>query len=125
MTEEQTEQAVAEVKTYVYGTKSAAVREYMRRHPKATPKVIIEALAAKGLEIKPSLINNLKYGKRAKLARTSKSDVPSDSSVRDKSLYAYMTDLKDTLHFVKSHGGTDRVKQLLEDLQHLLGRQQK
>lgn len=46
------------------GAKSQAVREYLKEHRKAGPKEIVDALKAQGIEVTPTLVSNIKYGKR-------------------------------------------------------------
>ena len=43
--------------------KSEAIRNYLSGDPKATPSVIIEALAKKGVKVSPALVSAVKYKK--------------------------------------------------------------
>ncbi len=48
--------------------KSAAVREYLKSHPTASPNEVKEALGEKGIAISTSLASNIKYTKKGKAA---------------------------------------------------------
>lgn len=45
------------------GTRSKAIREYLKSHPQAGPKEIVAALGAEGIQVTSGLVSNIKYGK--------------------------------------------------------------
>lgn len=51
------------------GTKSSAIREYMKANPEAGPTAITAALKAKGIEITPAHVSNVKAAMLKKQAK--------------------------------------------------------
>ena len=51
------------------GEKTKAVRDYLADHPEASPAEIVAELAQRGMTIKLTLANGIKYGKRRKKKR--------------------------------------------------------
>jgi hypothetical protein len=49
--------------------KSQAIREHLAKNPDASPKQIVEALAANGLQVTEGLASNVKYTSRHKVRR--------------------------------------------------------
>jgi hypothetical protein len=47
------------------GERSAAIRDYLKAHPGAGPKVVVEALAEEGVVVSKNLVSSIKYGKLA------------------------------------------------------------
>lgn len=45
------------------GARSIAVRKYLASHPKASPKVVVEALQEQGIEVSLGLVSVIKYSK--------------------------------------------------------------
>lgn len=45
------------------GSRSRAIREYLKTNPKAGPKEIVAALGAQGIPVTSGLVSNIKYGK--------------------------------------------------------------
>jgi hypothetical protein len=46
------------------GSRSSAIREYLKNNPKAGPKEVMTALGAQGIHVTRGLISNIKYGTR-------------------------------------------------------------
>src|SRR5262245_21047188 len=46
------------------GSRSSAIREYLKNNPKAGPKEVMSALGAQGIQVTRGLISNIKYGTR-------------------------------------------------------------
>ena len=52
--------------------KSQAIRDFLGNEPGATPKVIIEGLAKKGVKVSAALVSAVKYSPRASNGRRKK-----------------------------------------------------
>jgi hypothetical protein len=52
--------------------KSQAIRDYLDRHPAATPKEIVAALAGQGLDVSMGLVSVVKYGAKRKTPKGKK-----------------------------------------------------
>lgn len=48
------------------GARSQAVRDYVKKNPKATVKEVVEGLAKEGMKVSVGLVNVLKYKKARK-----------------------------------------------------------
>ena len=51
------------------GARTQAVREYLAENPDASPKSVVEGLQQKGIKVKITLVNSIKYKKPAKGAK--------------------------------------------------------
>jgi len=51
------------------GARSEAIREYLKSHPEAGPKTIIEDLKASGVVVSAALVSRIKYGKTSGTAK--------------------------------------------------------
>ncbi|MDA7979007.1 MAG: hypothetical protein MPJ50_09600 [Pirellulales bacterium] len=95
--------------------KSDKIREYRDAHPDATPKLIVEGLGKKGVEVSYALVSNILYrskngsgkkGGKGRRGRPPKATVTGADLVRLKSL-------------VDEMGGVNAVKSGLEMLEKL------
>src|ERR1051325_5445136 len=48
------------------GARTQAVRDYLSENPQASPKAVVEGLKEKGIKVKVTLVNSIKYKKPAK-----------------------------------------------------------
>ncbi len=48
------------------GARSKAVRDYLAKNRKASPKVVVSALKEQGIDVSPGLVMVIKYSKRGK-----------------------------------------------------------
>lgn len=98
------------------GARSQAVRDYLGENPSASPKEVVEGLRARGVKVKVTLVNSIKYKKPAKAVRRRA------PSLRVAARMARATDLTvDRLLEVKrladSLGGVDHVRRAIELLE--------
>ena len=51
------------------GSRSGAIRDYLKSNPKAGPKEIVAALGAQGISVTKGLVSNIKYGAKPNRGR--------------------------------------------------------
>lgn len=99
--------------------KSAAIREYLKSHPKAGPTEVCKELKKKGLTIAPALVSNVKAAmtgkKRGKKKRKGAKPGPKPGAraARDK---VSLSDLVAASDFAEKVGGVEEAKALLNAL---------
>jgi hypothetical protein len=100
------------------GAKSQAVRDYLSENPQASPKEVVEGLKAKGVTVKVTLVNSIKYKKPSK---PGKRRAPSHRMAARRSSGAAVTveQLLDVKRLADSLGGTGQVRRALETLEQL------
>ena len=109
-------------KTAPAQSKSASIREYLAKNPKANPIRIVEDLKAKGIDVSLGLANVVKYssgkqtGRRKKLVRR-RVGRPAGSSNGAGALT--LENLLETKQLVRQLGGADKVRRALDLLEQL------
>jgi hypothetical protein len=100
------------------GAKSQAVRDYLSENPQASPKEVVEGLQVKGVKVKVTLVNSIKYKKPSKTGRRR---APSHRmAVRRSSGVAVTVEhLLDVKRLADSLGGAEHVRHALETLEQL------
>jgi hypothetical protein len=100
------------------GAKSQAVRDYLSENPQASPKEVVEGLKAKGVKIKVTLVNSIKYKKPSKAARrrAPKVRMAARRSSRNGVTVEQLLEVK---RLADSLGGSEHVRQALEALEQL------
>lgn len=48
------------------GSRSKAIRDYLKEHPSASPKEVVAGLKEQGVEVKEGLVGNIKYSLKGK-----------------------------------------------------------
>jgi hypothetical protein len=100
------------------GAKSHAVREYLSANPQASPKEVVEGLKAKGVKVKVTLVNSIKYKKPSKTGRRRTTSVR--IAARRSSAAATTVDqLLEVKRLADSLGGAEHVRRALETLEQL------
>jgi hypothetical protein len=100
------------------GAKSHAVREYLSANPQASPKEVVEGLKAKGVKVKVTLVNSIKYKKPSKAGRRR---APSHrmAARRSSGVDVTVEHLLDVKRLADSLGGAEHVRRALETLEQL------
>jgi hypothetical protein len=93
--------------------KSQAIRDYLAKNPSATPSVIQEALAKKGLTVGASLISQVKY-KPASKGRRKKRGRPARASASSRRIG--LAQLVEAKALADKMGGVARARQALDML---------
>lgn len=97
------------------GSKSAAIRDYIRTNPEAKPKEIHKALTKQGVKLSLALVNAVKYSKPkspARRGRPKRREAAGGSSISAAELIA-AKELADSL------GGIEKTREALELLERL------
>jgi hypothetical protein len=100
------------------GVKSQAVREYLAENPQASPKAIVDGLKAKGIKVKVTLVNSIKYKKPSKPGRRRKS-ARRVAAQRNSSAGVTIEQLIEVKRLADSLGGVDQIRSALDMLQQL------
>jgi len=100
------------------GAKSQAVRDYLSENPQASPKEVVEGLKAKGVKVKVTLVNSIKYKKPSKAGRRR---APSHrmATRRSSGLAVTVEQLHEVKRLADSLGGMAQIRQALETLERL------
>ena len=61
------------------GSKSEAVRQYLKANPKAGPKEVVDSLKATGITVTAGLVSSIKYGGKGPRKRTAAKKRQADS----------------------------------------------
>jgi hypothetical protein len=98
------------------GARSQAVRDFLAENPRAGPKAIVDGLKAKGINVKITLVNSIKYKKPSKPGRKS----PRRHAARKShSIAVTIEQLIRVKRFADSVGGADQVRLALDTLAQL------
>ena len=100
------------------GARSQAVREYLSQNPDASPRQVVSALAAQGIDVKETLVGSIKYGKRAKTAGRKKGPGRAKPSRANGTLTS--DDLLEAKRLAERLGGIEQVRAALETLEQLI-----
>ncbi len=100
------------------GARSQAVRDYLQEHPEASPKQIVDGLKARGIKVKVTLVNSIKYKKPSKRG---KRHAPSLRVAARKSGGTELTveQLLECKRLADSLGGVEHVRKAVEMLEQL------
>jgi len=98
------------------GARSQAVRDYLAEYPQASPKEIVEGLKARGIKVKVTLVNSIKYKKPAKGGRRR---APSMRVAARKAGGTQVTidQLLEVKRLADSLGGVDHLRKAMEVLE--------
>jgi hypothetical protein len=96
------------------GAKTRAIKEYLEANPKASPKVVVEALAAQGIQVSVGLVSVTKYSKKGKTGSTG-----AKRGRKPAAGPATIEDLIDLKLFANKLGGIDATINLLNKLAQL------
>ena len=100
------------------GARTQAVREYLAENPQASPKAVVEGLKAKGVKVKVTLVNSIKYKKPAKAGRR-RAPALRVAARKARSAGVTIEQLIEVKRLADSLGGADQVRQALEALTQL------
>jgi len=98
------------------GERTQAVRDYLAENPGATPKSVVEGLAQKGIKVKITLVNSIKYKKPTPGAGLATARVKSVVGESGPLGFEHLLEVK---RLADSLGGTDQVRQALDALSQL------
>ncbi|MBI3862005.1 MAG: hypothetical protein HY290_08920 [Planctomycetia bacterium] len=104
------------------GAKSQAVRDYFAANPGAGAKAVVEGLAEKGINVKVTLVNSIKYKKPAKGGkRRGRRPMTMQAAARRTSANGSLSveNLIEVKRLADLLGGADQVRQALEALAQL------
>jgi hypothetical protein len=99
------------------GAKTRAIKEYLEANPKASPKVVVEALAAQGIQVSVGLVSVTKYSKKGKTGSTGSTGAKRGR--KPAAGPATIEDLIDLKLFANKLGGIDATINLLNKLAQL------
>ena len=99
--------------------KSQAIRDYLAKHPDATPTTIKEALKTKGVRVGDSLISQVKYSKTKAKAKA-RGRVRRGGQARKRARGVSMETLLAARDLAKRLGGVARAKEALSMLERLV-----
>ncbi|MBS0266510.1 MAG: hypothetical protein JSS02_31550 [Planctomycetes bacterium] len=95
------------------GDRTQAVRDYLAEHPDATPKSVVAGLAEKGIKVKVTLVNSIKYKKPSgSVAGSSRVRAIAGGSLG----FEHLLEVK---RLADAMGGTEQVRQALDALSQL------
>jgi hypothetical protein len=100
------------------GAKSQAVRDYLSENPQASPKEVVEGLKAKGVNVKVTLVNSIKYKKPSKAGRRRGPSVRM-AARRSSRNGVTVEQLLEVKRLADSLGGAEQVRRALETLEQL------
>jgi hypothetical protein len=101
------------------GAKSQAVRDYLSENPQASPKEVVEGLKAKGVNVKVTLVNSIKYKKPSKTGRRRAMSVRMAARRSSGGVAVTVEQLVEVKRLADSLGGAEHVRRALETLEQL------
>ena len=99
------------------GARSQAIRDYLAQSPGASSKEVVAGLQAKGIEVKETLVNSIKYGKRSKAL--SRKRIVSRGRPGRATGTLTSDDLLEAKRLADQLGGIKQARQALETLERL------
>ena len=100
------------------GARSQAVREYLAENPQASPREVVEGLKAKGIKVKVTLVNSIKYKRPSKSGRR-RTSTRRVAGRKNRLAGATVERLIEVKRFADSIGGMDQVRHALDTLEQL------
>lgn len=100
------------------GARTQAVRDYLSENPQASPKAVVEGLQQKGIKVKVTLVNSIKYKKPAEV-RKRRSLVVRSAARKGSGATVGFEQLIEVKKLVDALGGADQVRQALDALAQL------
>jgi hypothetical protein len=94
------------------------VRDYLAEHPEANPKAVVEGLKEKGMSVKLTLVNGIKYNKARRPGKR-RSLVARAAARRTSRGGMTLDQLLEVKRFADSLGGADQLRQALDMLEML------
>ena len=98
-------------------SKTQAVKNYLARHPEATARIVIPALASEGINVSQALVNNTRS--RLKKQPRRKFRTARVSVARRTSAQLSADDLFEAKRLVDQLGGIDNARKALDALEQL------
>lgn len=106
------------------------IRAYVKRHPEATPKEVVEYFTGKGVPISESAVGYVKYvrpdlNEPTKQEQVDETEQAPKRRKRRRAAHSrhdfdgYIRELSEVREFVKSHGGSERVQRMIQHLETL------
>ena len=102
--------------------KSQVIREYLSKNPDASPKQVVEALGAEGIEVSEGLASNVKYTSRNRVGGPRRRGRPPGRTARvARSGGATVTaeDLLNAKQLVDNMGGIEVARRAIDTLEQL------
>jgi hypothetical protein len=100
------------------GAKTQAVRDYLAQHPEANPQAVVDGLQAKGMKVKITLVNGIKYKKAAKRGKRRALTVHA-AARRTAAKGMTFDQLLSVKQLADSMGGPDQLREALDALAQL------
>lgn len=100
------------------GARTEAVRNYLAEHPDASPKMVVEGLKEKGIRVKLTLVNGIKY-KAGKPGKRRRSPGVRMAARKTHPIGGTFEQLVEVKRLADSLGGTDNVRHALDMLDQL------
>ncbi len=100
------------------GARTQAVRDYLTENPDASPKAVVEGLQEKGIKVKVTLVNSIKYKKPAKGRKRRALAVQSAARKASTGTLGF-GQLVEVKKVVDALGGAEQVRQALDALAQL------
>ena len=99
--------------------KSQAIRDYLDRHPGATPKVIIAALGKQGIEVSEGLVSVVKYAPNRRKPKRGARRQNNGRARRGSHGFLSVENLVATKKLADRLGGIHEVRDALDTLEKL------
>ncbi len=100
--------------------KSAAIRDYLDKDPKAKPLEIVSALSDKGVDVTASFVSNVKSKiKKSGRRRKRRATASASSNGRSSAQTTSVTALVGAKKFAEQSGGIDEAQKALDILKKL------
>ena len=100
------------------GARTQAVRDYLNENPEASPRAVVEGLQEKGIKVKITLVNSIKY-KKATPGRKKRSLAVTSAARRTTAGSLSFEQLVEVKKLVVALGSADEVRQALDALAQL------
>ena len=100
------------------GARTQAVRDYLAEHPDASPKEIVAGLAERGVKVKITLANSIKY-KSATPRKRRRAPSARMAARKTQGFAGTFEQLVEVKRLVEAMGGIDNLRRSLDMLEQL------
>jgi|SRR5579872_962685 len=100
------------------GARTQLVRNYLAEHPDASPKMVVEGLKERGIKVKITLVNGIKY-KTAKPGKRRRAAAVRIAARKTHSFGSAFEQLIEVKRLADSLGGIENVRHALDMLEQL------
>lgn len=103
--------------------KAQAIRDYIKEHPEAKNREVIDALAAQGINVKHTQISQARWTNKPKRRKAIRSSLPIAHNKPQEKLNGHIdiNILTEAKTFAKNCGSVEQAKKVLEAFSGLIG----